>query len=128
MGESPLQRPDTERVSAHGKPPQGQPSIKTLDILHHSTGDETTRRDAVAIEYTSAATSLAAGMQVDVTSYFDGVERRLQGFRVVPYDIPKGCVASYYSETNALIPIDAVGDKSNTTAYKSVVVSLAPSD
>jgi anaerobic selenocysteine-containing dehydrogenase len=48
----------------------------------------------------------------------------MEGFRVVPYEIPRGCVATYYPESNPLIPLDHVADISNTPAYKSVEVSL----
>jgi hypothetical protein len=34
----------------------------------------------------------------------DGVDRRLSGFRVVAFDIPLGCRAAYYLETNPLLP------------------------
>ena len=46
---------------------------------------------------------------------------------MVPYRIPLGCVATYYPETNPLIPVQHVADGSNTPAYKSVVVSLQAS-
>jgi hypothetical protein len=35
----------------------------------------------------------------------DGVERKLSGLQVVPYDIPPGCIAGYYPECNGLIPL-----------------------
>ena len=61
-----------------------------------------------------------------LTSQFDGEERTVTGFRVVPYEIPAGCVATYYPESNGLIPIRHVAERSNTPAYKSVVVRLVP--
>src|SRR5690606_7641526 len=43
---------------------------------------------------------------VDITSVWDdGVERHVQGFRLVPYDIPRGCLGAYYPETNPLVPL-----------------------
>jgi anaerobic selenocysteine-containing dehydrogenase len=67
---------------------------------------------------------LAANSKVKITSHFNGETRSMNGFRVVPYDIPSGCVATYYPETNPLIPVKHVADGSNTPAYKSVLVSL----
>jgi len=67
---------------------------------------------------------LAANDTVTITSVHNGQMRSLDGFRVVPYGIPRGCVATYYPESNPLIPIDHVADVSNTPAYKSVEVML----
>jgi molybdopterin-dependent oxidoreductase alpha subunit len=69
---------------------------------------------------------LQRGSTVAITSHHGDTTRTLQGFTVVPYQIPLGCVATYYPETNPLIPVQHVADGSNTPAYKSVVVSLEP--
>ena len=34
-------------------------------------------------------------------------------FQVVPYRIPRRCAATYYPETNVLMPVRSVVDKSN---------------
>ncbi|MGV9338345.1 FdhF/YdeP family oxidoreductase [Streptomyces sp. NPDC003688] len=68
---------------------------------------------------------VADGSYVDlVGEWRDGVERRAPGFRVVHYPTARGCAASYYPETNVLVPLDATADTSNTPASKSVVVRL----
>jgi molybdopterin-dependent oxidoreductase alpha subunit len=69
------------------------------------------------------------GQIVDIHSHWplevDKEEiREVHGFRLVSYAIPPGCVATYYPETNNLVPLASVAEKSNTPAYKSVVVSL----
>lgn len=65
----------------------------------------------------------AAGDRVNVVGcHDDGIERIAQDFRLVPYDIPRGCVAGYYPELNVLVPYQSFGDKSFTPASKSVVV------
>ncbi|MFF8648954.1 FdhF/YdeP family oxidoreductase [Streptomyces griseoluteus] len=65
------------------------------------------------------------GSYVDlVGEWSDGVERRAPGFRVVHYPTARGCAASYYPETNVLVPLDATADTSNTPASKSVVIRL----
>ena len=68
---------------------------------------------------------LLPGQRVDLTSHFDGETRRAQGFLTVPYDIPEGCAAAYFPEANVLVPIGSVANRSNTPAYKSIVVTLA---
>lgn len=54
----------------------------------------------------------------------DGVERRMHGFRIVGYDIPRGCVGAYYPEANALIPLYQHAERSFVPAAKSVPVRL----
>ncbi len=71
--------------------------------------------------------SLQMGQQVDIHSHWPNEKiqtRTVKGFTLVQYDIPRGCAAAYYPETNDLIPLSSVADKSNTPAYKSVVISL----
>ena len=36
----------------------------------------------------------------------DGVERVVRGFKINPYNIPDGCCAAYYPETNPLLPLN----------------------
>jgi molybdopterin-dependent oxidoreductase alpha subunit len=73
-----------------------------------------------------------AGLQpqqrVDLTSHFEGEERTVRRFLVVPYDIPKGCAATYFPEANVLVPVRSVAEKSHTPASKSVIISIEPSD
>jgi len=61
---------------------------------------------------------------VNIHNNYGGRERVAQSFKVVPYDIPRGCVATYFPEANVLVPIDKFAKKSLTPASKSVVVSL----
>jgi molybdopterin-dependent oxidoreductase alpha subunit len=71
--------------------------------------------------------ALKNGQLVDIHSHWPNEEikvRLIEGFILVEYDIPRGCAAAYYPETNDLIPLSSVADKSNTPAYKSVVISL----
>jgi molybdopterin-dependent oxidoreductase alpha subunit len=73
---------------------------------------------------------LAAGDAVDVTSHTEGAAgeptRTLRGFRLVAYEIPRGCAAAYFPEANPLVPLEHHAAGSLTPAYKSVVISLAP--
>ncbi len=68
-----------------------------------------------------------AGMPVDITSHFAGSTRSVASFSIVPYSIPKRCLAAYFPETNPLVPIDSIAKESHTPTYKSIVVSLTPS-
>jgi molybdopterin-dependent oxidoreductase alpha subunit len=70
---------------------------------------------------------LVQGQFVDITSHFNGEERVAEKFTVAPYPIPRRCVATYYPETNVLIPIDSTAEKSNTPTSKSIIVSVRPS-
>ncbi|MDQ1612876.1 MAG: hypothetical protein QOG00_2807 [Pyrinomonadaceae bacterium] len=69
---------------------------------------------------------LEAGAVVDLIGHFEGEERVARRFIVVPYSIPRRSAATYFPETNVLVPINSVAEKSNTPASKSVVISLRP--
>jgi molybdopterin-dependent oxidoreductase alpha subunit len=56
----------------------------------------------------------------------DGVQRRVERFKVTAYPTARGCAAAYYPETNPLVPLDDVALESGTPASKSVVVRLVP--
>jgi anaerobic selenocysteine-containing dehydrogenase len=76
------------------------------------------------------ALGLAEGARVDVASHCAGVDgettRSVRGFRLVAYDIPRGCAAAYFPEANPLVPLEHHAERSLTPAYKSIVVSFAP--
>ncbi|PXA92937.1 formate dehydrogenase [Nostoc sp. 3335mG] len=54
----------------------------------------------------------------------DGVDRRVAGLKVVPFDLPDGCVAGYYPELNPLVPIGWHDHASQTPAAKAVPVRI----
>jgi anaerobic selenocysteine-containing dehydrogenase len=70
---------------------------------------------------------LAAEQWVDITSHYEGQLRTIRKFKIVPYEIPLGCCATYYPESNPLIPLRHVAWGSNQPASKSVVVTVKPS-
>ncbi len=75
----------------------------------------------------AAARGWEGGMLVDITSHF-GEERRVaRAFQLVPYAIPRRCVAAYFPEANVLVPVGSVAEESNTPTYKSIHVSLEAS-
>src|SRR4051812_27598003 len=69
---------------------------------------------------------LGAEAAVDITSHYGGEERHARRFRVVPYDVPRGCAAAYFPEANVLVPHDHVAAGSNTPASKAIVVTITP--
>lgn len=74
-----------------------------------------------------AALGLNDGDRVDIeTQATDGVVRRVEDFRLVAYDIPRGNLAAYYPETNPLVPLSRFGDGTGTPTSKSIPVSVTP--
>ena len=70
-----------------------------------------------------AALGLHAGDWVDLESlHDDGVRRQARRFLLVEYDIPRGCLAAYYPETNPLVPLSSYADGSRTPTSKSIPV------
>ncbi|QHV97509.1 FdhF/YdeP family oxidoreductase [Spirosoma endbachense] len=65
---------------------------------------------------------------VDLNSHYGGQQRTAHRFIVVPYNIPRGCTAAYFPETNVLIPIDSVAEKSHTPTSKSIIVTVTPTN
>ena len=59
-----------------------------------------------------------------VNTASDGMKRVARKFKVISYDIPKGCAAAYFPETNVLVPLDQIADKSHTPTSKFIVVRL----
>lgn len=68
--------------------------------------------------------SLKEGDIVDLFNYDGGIERVAKKFIVVEYPIPESCAATYFPETNVLVPITSVAEKSNTPASKQVVIEV----
>jgi molybdopterin-dependent oxidoreductase alpha subunit len=66
----------------------------------------------------------AEGDKVDMFNYGDGIERIARLFVVVPYSIPERNTATYYPETNVLMPINSVSDQSNTPVGKLIVIKI----
>ena len=65
------------------------------------------------------------GERVDIVgTHADGVARRAEDFRLVPFDMPRGSLAGYYPELNVLVPLSTYGEKSDTPTSKSVLVTL----
>ena len=66
------------------------------------------------------------GDVLDLTSHFNGETRTAERFIAVPYEIPSRCAATYFPETNVLVPIGHTAEKSNTPVSKYIVITVAP--
>jgi anaerobic selenocysteine-containing dehydrogenase len=73
----------------------------------------------------SARLGLAEGEEVTIATVSDdGVDRKLAGLTVVTYNIPEGCIGTYYPESNVLIPLWHHAERSKVPAAKSVPVRV----
>jgi len=70
-----------------------------------------------------AAEGLRTKDRVDLVSHY-GHERVATDFFVVPYEIARGCVATYFPEANVLVPLELRAAKSGTPASKGVVITI----
>lgn len=71
-----------------------------------------------------ARAGLKPGAVVDLYNDHDGLRRIAHRFIVVEYSIPERCTATYFPETNVLVPLNSVADKSNTPVSKLVVIKI----
>jgi formate dehydrogenase major subunit len=65
---------------------------------------------------------------VELESVTEGgdVRRTASGFKVRPYNIPRGSIAAYYPEANNLLPLSYHDKKSKTPSGKSIPVIVRP--
>ena len=61
---------------------------------------------------------------VHLKSEYNGTIRKANNFKVVGYDIPKNCCATYFPETNVLVPLDSFAHTAKTPASKSVRITV----
>ena len=68
---------------------------------------------------------LASGQMVSLVSDADdGIHRQVGPLKIIPFNLPDGCVGSYYPEMNPLIALSHHDEKSKTPANKSVPVRI----
>ena len=84
------------------------------------------RRVILMNEKDIAERGLKESEVVDITSHFEGEERHAPKFIVVSYPIPPKCVATYFPETNVLIPVGSTAEKSNCPTSKLTIVTVKP--
>jgi len=123
-----------------GDPRRSDPTVLLLTTLRSHDQYNTTiygqddryrgvfgRRDVVfANPQDMAERGLASGDRIDLAAAHDaGGQRIVRGLTLVAREIPRGCLAAYYPETNILIDLEDRDTRSGTPAYKSVPVRLA---
>ena len=65
---------------------------------------------------------------VNITSHYGEKNITSRNWILVPYDIPKGNIATYFPEANELVPIESTAEISNTPTSKWVVVTIHQGD
>ncbi|MBI1682631.1 FdhF/YdeP family oxidoreductase [Caulobacter hibisci] len=85
------------------------------------------RRDVVFVHPDDLAErGIQEGDRIDLAAAFDETGARVvRAFTAVARKIPRGCVAAYYPETNALVALEDHDRRSGTPAYKSAPVRLS---
>jgi molybdopterin-dependent oxidoreductase alpha subunit len=86
-----------------------------------------TRRVILMSPEDIATRGLSDGDFVDITSHSldDQQTRHAANWRVVEYDIPIGCAATYFPEANVLISRKSFAEKSRTPVSKFVPITVA---
>ena len=98
-------------------------SIYGLDDRYRGIYGE--RRVLFANDDDMAKQNLQNGDLVTIkTVTSDGIKRSVSDFKIVTYQIPSGCIAAYYPETNPLVPLESIADDCGTPTYKSIPVTL----
>ncbi len=116
-GESQLLRLTT--IRSHD---QYNTTIYGLDDRYRGVSGE--RRVCFISAADLAQLGFSAGQWVDLVSIWHDGERIAKRFLLVEYDLPTGCLAAYYPETNLLVPLDSHADRARTPTSKSIPVRL----
>ena len=61
-----------------------------------------------------------------IKSYWKDEVREVSGFHAIPYEMPRGCAATYFPEANPLVPIESTALISNTPTSKAIETSIEP--
>lgn len=87
-------------------------------------GIQNERRVVLMHEEDMRELGLAPKDLVHLTSHYQGEERHAHHFHIVPYPIARGCIGTYFPETNALVPLKSYEQSVKTPASKFVEVSI----
>jgi len=97
-------------------------TIYGLDDRYRGVYNE--RRVILMNEKDIQRAGLKAGDVVDLINEDDGQRRVAHRFIVVAYNIPERNTATYFPETNVLVPLSSVAEKSNTPVSKMVIIKI----
>lgn len=125
----------SDEVASHGEDVLRLVTVRSDDQFNttvYSNDDRLRRvhgRDVVLMNGDDmVAAGLEPGARVDLSSaYGDGVHREVQGFRVIRYNLPRGCLVGYFPELNALLPLGHHARDSEVPAGKSIPVRIRAS-
>lgn len=67
----------------------------------------------------------SVGQEVDLTSHWEGRKIHSERWKIVPYDIPRGNLCSYFPEANVLVPLESTAEGSNTPTSKWIEISIS---
>lgn len=99
-------------------------TVYGLDDRYRGIKNE--RRVILMNEEDIKSRSLKRNDLVDLISHFNGEQRQVNKFIVLPYPIPRGNVATYFPEANPLVPLDSFADKSLTPTSKFIKITIQP--
>lgn len=120
-----LQQPDTFRlttVRAHG---QFNTTIYDLNDRYRGIKGE---RDILFMHPDQIkALGWQEGQRVDISAIYENETRTLWYLKLMPFDLPWGCVATYFPEANDLIALHHYAPEADTPAYKSIPVKIQAS-
>jgi molybdopterin-dependent oxidoreductase alpha subunit len=87
-------------------------------------GIENERRVVLMHADDMSAAGLSHLSDVNIVGWYNNERRVAEHFLVIPYPIARGCVATYFPETNCLVPLEHTALKSNTPVSKWIEVSF----
>ena len=82
------------------------------------------RRVVMMNEQDMAMIGVSAGQEVNLTSHWKQRRIHSERWKVVPYEIPRGNLCSYFPEANVLVPLESTADGSNTPTSKWIEISI----
>jgi molybdopterin-dependent oxidoreductase alpha subunit len=97
-------------------------TIYGLDDRYRGIKNE--RRVILMNEADIKSRNLQQGDLVNLISHYQGEERQVNKFIVLPYPIPQGNAATYFPEANPLVPLNSFADKSLTPTSKFIRITL----
>ncbi len=122
-GDLPVGGDDVLRLTTIRSDDQFNTTIYSLDDRFR--GIEGSRRVLLMNRDDLARLALADGDLVRADAVTDdGIVRTVDALRIVPYDIPRGCVAGYYPECNPLLALSHHAKESKVPAAKAIPIRL----
>ena len=97
-------------------------TIYGLDDRYRGIRNE--RRVVLMNEKDMAAMFLDQRELVNLIGEYNGITRSAEQFHAIKFDIPRGCCATYFPETNCLVPIDSFADRSKTPVSKFIEIRI----